>query len=215
MRSKGKQAPKQSIGPGPVKGPAAVSKPRRGALTASPAAGAGPRSPSPRFARRWSSRTSPLSLRNQGAERAVADALGGGSTRRQRDPVSSRIEIRAGALLAGSLDRKGRVLVKASHTPSCQRRAPGYLLSPAAASLRRPEGPAAGPAPSSAVLGSEVAGLSVVRPAGLRPRNCFQLISADPPSPTLGTRRKSLLPGRRYRRRSRRRGPGLSVVRHG
>lgn len=85
LRSKGKHAPKQSVGPGPVRGPAAVSKPRRGALTASPAAGAGPRSPSPRFARSRSLRTSPSS-RNQGAERAVADALGGGVHRTPEGP---------------------------------------------------------------------------------------------------------------------------------
>lgn len=89
------------------------------------------------------------------------------------------------------------------------------LLSRAAAPLRQPERPAAGPAPSCAVLGREVAGLSVVRPAGLGPRSWFPLISVYLPSPTLGTRRKNLLPGRRFRCRSRRRGPSLSVVRHG
>ena len=91
----------------------------------------------------------------------------------------------------------------------------GNLLSRAAAPLRRPERPAAGPAPSGAVLGSEVAGLSVVRPAGLRPCSWFHLILVYSPSPTVGTRRKSRLPGRRFRCRSRRRGPSLSVVRHG
>ena len=125
LRSKDKHAPKQSVGPGPVRGPAAVSKPRRGALTASPAAGAGPRSPSPRFARSRSSRTSPSSPRNQGAERAVADALGGGSSGRQRDPASSRMESGEGALLAGSRGRNGRVLIKASRTPAAWRRARG------------------------------------------------------------------------------------------
>lgn len=195
LRSKGKHAPKLSVGPGPVRAPAAVSKPRRGALTASPAAGAGPRSPSPRFARSRSSRTSPSSPRNQGAERAVADALGGESIGRQRDPASSRMEIGAGALLAGSLGRNGRVLIKASRTPAARRRARGNLLFRTAAPLRRPERPAAGPALSGAVLVSEVAGLSVVRLKGLRPRSWFHLVSVDPPSPTLGTRRKSLLRG--------------------
>lgn len=178
---------------------------------ASPALGPGT---PPRSARSWSSSLALLPVAPRSLEKSAV-ALGRGPTRRQRDAVNSCMEAGAGAPLAGSPGREGRLVPEPRRSPAAQRREAAQPSNPAHAPAGRAR---LWPRPFRRRSRRRGPGPLCGAPGRAPPLSWFP-ISGDPRWPArplaFGARRKSPLPAGRFRCRSRWRGPSISVVHHG